>query len=227
MNTEYNLQKAEGRKQKGFNTATFLTFLTVYLLTLLSCSAQTNQFYSVEYSTGSLVGTSSKFISNYSWRGGQFNGQIFLIDNLAVGFKLGFNNYYSNVNPQVYDFGTGTRIYANTYRYIRKAPFQLGVVGHALPNGIIKPYLGLYLGLCYATESVMIQDVQSRKENYGFILSPELGFYLQFGKNSPAGIKFSAAYNLATNHYTLGMKEFKDLQSVNVNIGLTYMVFQR
>jgi len=241
MNTEHNMQKAElrlrsaskSRKQKPIIfTKIFGTILLILLIlhspfSILNCSAQANQFYSIEYSTGTLLGASSKFISNYSWRGGQFNGQIFLIDNLALGFKLGFNNYYTNVEPKTYDFGNGTRLYANTYRYIRKAPFQLGVVGHVLPNNMIKPYLGLYLGLCYATETVMIQDVQARNENYGFILTPELGFYLQFGKNSPAGVKLSAAYNLATNNYKLGMKKYKDLQSINVNIGFTYMVFQR
>jgi hypothetical protein len=174
-----------------------------------------------------LVGSSNQFISNYSWRGGQFNGQIFLIENVAVGFKLGFNNYDSKVEPQMYDHGKGFRMYANTYRCIRTAPFQVGAVGHILPNNIIKPYLGLYLGLCYASESVTIQDIQSREENYGFILTPELGFYLHFGKKSPAGIKFSAAYNLATNHYNLGMVDFKDLQSININIGLTYMIIHR
>ncbi|MCL2168193.1 MAG: hypothetical protein FWH59_03595 [Lentimicrobiaceae bacterium] len=191
---------------------------------VLHCSAQTKQFYSIEYSTGTLLGASSNFVNNYSWRGGHFNGQIFLIKNLAVGFRIGFNNYYSNVAPKMYDSGNGFRLYANTYRYIRKAPFQVGVVGHILPNGIVKPYLGLYLGLCYATETVMIQDIQSRKENYGFIFTPELGLFLKFGKNSPAGIKLSAAYNLATNKFSIGGKDFKDLQSLNVNIGLTYML---
>ncbi|MCL1851151.1 MAG: hypothetical protein FWF70_07125 [Bacteroidetes bacterium] len=209
------------------NKKYFFIFLPFYLFTFFNGSAQVNQFYSIEYSTGSLVGVSSKFINNYSWRGGQFNAQIFLIDNLAVGFKLGFNNFYSKVEPKMYDYGTGLRIYANTYRYVRTAPFQIGAVGHILPNDMIKPYVGLYLGLCYASESVMVQDVQARNENLGFILTPELGFYLQFGKKSPAGIKFSAAYNLATNHYNLSMSEYKDLQSVNVNLGLTWMVMHR
>jgi len=232
MNTQNIIRKTEFRV-RSTSIAGNLTIVLLFLLifnsqfSILNCAAQTNQFYSLEYSTGTLLGASSKFIGSYSWRGGHFQGQIFLIDNVAFGFKLGFNNYYSNVEPKLYDFGNGTRLFANTYRYIRKAPFQIGAVGHILPNGMIKPYLGLYLGLCYATETVIIQDVQQRKENYGFILSPELGFYLQFGKNSPAGIKLSAAYNLATNKYTLGMTEFKDLQSLNINIGFTYMVTNR
>ncbi|MCL2247103.1 MAG: hypothetical protein FWC10_08355 [Lentimicrobiaceae bacterium] len=214
------------RIQKPIRLLFILLFVNCQF-SIFNCSAQTNQFYSIEYSTGTLLGASSNFIQKFSWRGGQINGQIFLIENVAIGFKLGFNNYYSNVSPQMYDFGNGTRLYANTYRYIRKVPFQIGAVGHILPNGMIKPYLGLFFGLCYATETAMIQDVQSRKENYGFIFTPELGFYLKFGKNSPAGVKMSIAYNLATNKYTIGMREFKDLQSLNVNIGFTYMVTKR
>jgi hypothetical protein len=225
-NEKLGMEK-QGNSRKNYCINFIIALLILHSpFSILNCFAQTNQFYSLEYSTGALVGSSSKFISNYSWRGGQFNAQIFLIDNMALGFKAGFNNFYSNVEPQVYDYGTGLRLFANTYRYIRKAPFQIGAVGHIIPNNMIKPYIGIYLGLCYASETVMIQDVQSRKENYGFILTPELGFYLQFGKDSPAGLKLSAAYNLATNHYKLGMTEFKDLQSVNVNLGLSYMVFR-
>ena len=196
-------------------------------LSIFNCSAQAKQFYSIEYSTGKLLGSSSDFVSNYSWRGAQFNGQIFLIGNLAVGFKLGFNNYYSNVAPRLYDYGNGFRVYANTYRYVRQVPFQVGAVGHLFPNRIFKPYAGLFIGLCYATQSVFIQEVKSRTENYGFILTPELGFYLKFGKRVPAGIKVAAAYNLATNKYKHGMNDFKDLQSFNVNIGLACMLSRR
>jgi len=193
----------------------------------MNSSAQTTQFYSLEYSTGTLFGASHSFVEQYSWRGGHFNGQIFLMDYVAIGFKLGFNNYYSDVASRVYDYGNGLRIYANTFRYIRKLPFQIGAVGHLFPNRILKPYLGVYLGLCYAAESVFIQDIQIRAENYGFIITPEVGLFLQFGKNSPAGAKVSVAYNYATNKYKFGVIEIKDLQSLNVNIGLTYMVNQR
>jgi len=174
-----------------------------------------------------LIGSSHNFIEKYSWRGLHFNGQIFPIENVAVGFRIGYNNYYSDVASQVYDFGDGCRIYANTYRYIHNVPVQVGVAGHLLPYRIFKPYLGVYLGLSYASESVMIQDIQIRKENYGFIVTPELGFFVQFGKNSSTGAKVSVAYNYATNRYTIGGVEFKDLQSLNVNIGLTYMVNQK
>jgi len=232
MNIQNIVQKAEFQLRSAsiagkLSIVLLFSLICIFQFSILNCSAQTNQFYSLEYSTGTLLGTSSEFIDSYSWRGVHFQGQVFLIDNVALGFKLGFNNYYSNVEPQLYDFGNGTRLFANTYRYLRKVPFQVGAIGHILPNEMIKPYLGLYLGLCYATEAVMIQDVQQRKENYGFILTPELGFYLQFGKKSSTGIKLSAAYNLATNNYQLGMREFKDLQSLNVNIGFTYMVISR
>jgi hypothetical protein len=149
-----------------------------------------------------------------------------VLDNVAIGFKLGYNNYYSNVKAQVYDNGNGLRLFANTYRYIRQAPFQLGIVGHLLPNRIFKPYLGLYMGLCYSTQSVFVQDISVGAENYGFIITPELGFYLQFGKESPVGLKASVSYNYATNQYEFGGAKFKDLQSVNVNIGLSYMIIK-
>jgi len=165
MNTQNIIQKAELQPHSislagKLSIVLFFSLIFNFQFSIFNCSAQTTQFYSLEYSTGVLLGESSKFIGNYSWRGGHFQGQIFLIDNVALGFKFGFNNYYSNVEPQLYDYGNGMRLFANTYRYIRKVPFQIGVAGHILPNGMIKPYLGLYLGLCYATETVMIQNVQ-------------------------------------------------------------------
>lgn len=226
MNTKDKKQKITV-SNKILGAICLIFFLHLSPFSIFHCSAQRAQFYSIEYSTGSLLGSSRNLINQYSWRGGCLNGQIFLIDNLAIGFRFGFNNYYSNVDARTYDNGNGGRLYANTYRYIRKAPFQIGAVGHVLPNGIIKPFLGLYLGLCYATESIMIQDIQSRKENFGFILTPELGVFVQFGKKTPAGMKLSVAYNLATNKYKLGMTEFDNLQSVNINIGLSYFVKRR
>jgi hypothetical protein len=226
MNTKYNMQKTERRKQKAIN-ATFLVIFALLIINfkflIFNCSAQTNQFYSLEYSTGTLVGTSHNFIDKYSWRGGHFNGQIFVLENVAIGFKLGYNNYYSGIKAQVYDNGNGLRLFANTYRYVRQAPFQVGVVGHLLPDRMFKPYFGLFMGLCYSAQSVFIQDISLGAENYGFIVTPELGFYLQIN-NSPVGLKASVAYNYATNKYEFNSVTFKDLQSVNVNIGLSYMI---
>jgi hypothetical protein len=197
-----------------------------FQLRIVNVEAQTNQFYSLEYSTGTLLGPSHNFIDKYSWRGGHFNGQIFVLDNVAIGFKFGYNNFYSGVKAQVYDAGNGFRLFADTYRYIHQAPFQLGVAGHLLPDRIIKPYLALYLGVCYATQNVYIQDIKAGTDNFGFIITPELGFFLQFGKNSPVGLKASVAYNYSTNQYEFGGVKFKDLQSLNVNIGLSYMIIR-
>ena len=203
---------------------TLILFIIHCSLFSIHCFAQPAQLYSLEYSTGTLSGPSRSFVSTYSWSGVQINGQVFLIDNLALGFKVGYNKYDSKIRPRTFEYGNGLRVYAYTFRNVSQVPIQIGVIGHIIPNSIIKPYIGIFLGLSYANQTVMIQKEIYKENNFGFSLTPEIGFFLQFGRNQPMGIKFSGAYNMATNHYAFGVREYKNLQSFNLNLGLSYMI---
>ncbi|MEG1556060.1 MAG: hypothetical protein RR356_04975 [Bacteroidales bacterium] len=196
--------------------------IAIFSISIVSAQPK-KQFYSIEYSTGVLLGQSHQFIPNYSWAGFQISGQFNILEHLAIGVKFGLNHHYGYKASETYPLGKGMTIYASTYRYLRHIPFGVGVFYNILPDKIVKPYIGFHIGGNYETQSIYIQDIQFHDDQYGFELSPEIGAFFQFGK-APCGLKLSAIYTWGTNQYVFGGTKFKNYQCFNVNLGFTYIV---
>ncbi len=201
-------------------------YILITLLSLFAIAttfAQDKQYYTTDYSTGMLVGSSSDFISNYSWTGMSFSGQIFIHKNISVGGKFGFNNYYEGKAAKVHDFGDGTRVFASSYNHIKVIPFGLSFHYFPLSDNLIQPYVGFTIGAAYATESIFVQELRFSKDDYGFSITPEIGVFAKFG-NTPFGARLSVSYQYTTNSYELLNQNYTDLQTLNVNLGISYML---
>ncbi len=179
-----------------------------------------SQYYTVDYSTATLLGQSSNFAPGYSWRGMAFSGVAFVHDNIAVGVKFGFNNFYAGKEEQLYDLGDGTRIYASTYNYIKMVPFGVSLYFSPLPDNMVQPYLGFTIGSCYTLESVYLQDIRTADDQYSFSIAPEIGLYAQLGQ-SPTALRLSVSYNYVDSKYEFGGNTFNNIQALTANIGIT------
>lgn len=193
------------------------------------------QYYTISWSIGfPLAGFNNagkpdySYISKTSLAGGMLSGQAFLCQNrLGLGAAVGWNNFYQTVKRQTYTIpDRGMAITAASYNYMSSVPIKAIVTYAFLPNaGILQPYFTLGLGANYMTQHIMIQDIDIWDDNWGFMVSPEIGTYIRFGKNAMWGANVAVGYNYATNHFNLAEHvKSNGINYLNLNIGLTLMI---
>ena len=81
------------------------------------------------------------------------------------------------------------------------------------------------LGALCAGQHIVIQDFDAWDNNWGFLMSPEVGMLIPFGYDNNWGANISAGYNWSTNKSTLGNIKVDDRQSFYFNIGLYLALF--
>jgi hypothetical protein len=89
----------------------------------------------------------------------------------------------------------------------------------------LQAYTGLGIGALSAGEHIIIQDIDVWDNNWGFLLSPEIGLLIPFGADNYWGANITAGYNWSTNKADIGGIRFDNRQSFYMNIGLYMALF--
>lgn len=188
-----------------------------------SLQAQKRQYYSLGWDIGFPVGQFSDYISDPSLRGGYFSGNIFVTDAVSLGFKFGYNSYDQNQNRKTYQIQPGLAATAATYNYIVSAPILFGAYYHFNVGGVVEPYVGLGIGVNYIDEETYIQDMEIYDDQWSFLMSPEVGLRVPFGE-SPVALGVRLSYNANFNSYEALGIEYKNFQSLNLGVSLSYTI---
>ncbi len=183
------------------------------------------QIYSINYQVNVPVGSSRDFISKTNFEGININWAYFVTNNIAVGLDLGYNNYHQKVSQRVYRPNANTAINAAQYRYTQTFPLKAQVKYFFTPYNMVKAYAGLGVGALSAGQHIVIQDFDAWNNNWGFLLSPEVGVLIPFGVDNTWGANITAGYNWSTNKSTLGNIKIDDRQSFYLNVGLYLAIF--
>ncbi len=192
-----------------------------------SSQAQRKQYYDLGWDVAVPMGDFSNYISNTSLRGGTFGGNVFLTEAFSVGFKFGYNSFSENVPTKTYvmteDNGYTKVVTASSYNFMVNAPMQVGGYYHFVTDGQIEPYIGLGLGVNYITQETLVQDLDNYDDQWAFLLNPEVGLRYQF-KDSPLALKLRAGYNYSFNKYKTWGVEYKNLQTLNIGLSLSWTI---
>ena len=184
------------------------------------------QIYSINWQTNVPVGSSRDFISNATVEGFNINWAYFVTNNLAVGLDLSYNNYHQKFSQRVYRPNENTAINAAQYRYTQVFPIKAQAKWFFTPNNyFIKAYAGLGIGAMSAGQHIVIQDFDAWDNNWGFLMSPEVGVLIPFGCDNNWGANITAGYNWSTNKSTVGGIKVDDRQSFYFNVGLYLAIF--
>lgn len=186
------------------------------------------QIYSINWQPNIPVGDSRDFVSKMSFEGINVNWAYFVTDNIAVGFDLSYNNYHEKVGQKIYMPDANTAVNAAQYRYTQAFPIK--VQGKYFFNqfGTVMPYAGLGIGALSAGQHIVIQDIDVWDNNWGFLLSPEIGVLVPIGIAGDTGIwgaNITAGYNWSTNKSDVGKIKADNRQSFYFNIGLYLALF--
>ncbi|MEG0519467.1 MAG: hypothetical protein RR555_11500 [Bacteroidales bacterium] len=183
------------------------------------------QVYSINYQMSIPLGGSKDFVSKASFEGININWAYFLTKKLAVGLDLTYNNYHEKIGQQIYRPNDFTAVNAAQYRYTQVFPIKAQVKYFFTPDRFIKAYAGLGIGALSAGEHIIIQDIDAWNNDWGFLLSPEIGVLIPFGRDAIWGANVTAGYNWSSNSSTFGNIDINNRQAFYFNVGLYISLF--
>ncbi len=162
------------------------------------------------------TGNTSDFIGEASYRGASFEYTYVPDDHIALHFEGGWNNFYEKIDRTTYEYKTAS-ITGTQYRYLESVPLFLGVHYIILPEAIVKPYVGLDIGLMYTDVRADIGMYSILIDSWQFGFKPEAGAAIELGDN--AYLKLSAKYYQTFKTNDLAAQSF-----VGFNMGLAVKV---
>lgn len=161
----------------------------------------------------------NKFVQTGQGYGAYIEGGYYITPMFAVGgfASFGTNNKY--IPKQTYQLEDGAAITTDLDRSIYQVPF--GVTTRIrFMRGEFQPYMQNKMGAEYSTQSTYMSTFVNKHDNWGFYISPEIGFaYFPFQKTD-LGFQLAAYYSYATNHNdSYGIK---GLNNLGFKLGLAF-----
>ncbi len=201
-----------------------IKFLIIALLfTSISLSAQ--QFMGVlSYSTAIGNGNTGDFISDFSYKGFQFEGRTFTNRNWTFGGTFGWNIFDTKSSKLIHleDGNNVSDIQGTQVRYINSFPMMLN--GHYYffkRKSPVRPFMGMNIGLYYITQRFQLGVYEKESSNWHFGFAPEVGLLIPVGD---VAIMANAKYNYAlTTGKPLGSGTDNSQSYISFNIGLVFM----
>lgn len=154
--------------------------------------------------------------NNYSnvgsgW-GADIEGYYKIMPNLDAGLFINWQSNNKYVGRRTYTAGTSS-VTMDQDRSLFQLPF--GVMGnYILKNGMFEPYVGLKMGANYAKYRTFSNVFETKDDNWGFFVSPEIGLTFYPMQDHTVGFKLSGYYGYATNKY----HSYYDMDGIN-NLG--------
>ena len=184
-----------------------------------------SSYYTFSWNTTFTMGDFNKWVGNASPAGFDMGGRYFIKNGLAVGWNLSWQRVSQIYSAQTYTIpDKGIAITAENYRFTWMVPFQAVVAYHFIPDKMVSPYVGLGIGGDYMEHHLMIQEYDIYKEQWDFSLTPEVGALVKFGNFSQWGALVAFNYKWTTNKIEIYEKTSKNLQMLNLKVGIAMMI---
>ena len=181
-------------------------------------------YYTFSWNTTFPLGDFHKWVSQPGPAGFDIGGRYLLRKGLFTGFNISWQRVSEIYNAQTFTIpDKGIALTAENYRFTWMVPFQVVIGYHFIPDKLISPYVSLGIGGDYMEHHLLIQEYDIYKTYWDFSLTPEIGALVKFGAFSPVGAIIAFNYKWTTNHIDLYQTTSKDLQMLNLRIGITYI----
>jgi outer membrane protein W len=176
--------------------------------------------FNINYSIAQPFGSLKDYSDKTSFRGWQAGLQYMISDQIGVGIKSGFQDFYERAPRAVYPTKGGD-ISAVQTRTLQVIP-ALATVQYQFtkPDAIVIPYASLGIGAANMNYEKYWGEFVDKDNSWHFMVSPELGINIPFGKASPLLFNASIEYNYAS--YKLA--EITNFSTLQGNIGLRWHI---
>lgn len=154
----------------------------------------------------------NSFVKTAQGYGAYIEGGYYITPMFAVGAFASFNTNNDYIPKQTYTFEDNSALTTDVDRSIYQVPFGLTMRTRFM-RGEFQPYLGTKIGTEFSKQSTYMSTFVNRHDNWGFYMSPEVGFtYFPFEKTD-VGFQFAVYYSFCTNR-----NEAYDIKGIN-NLG--------
>lgn len=159
-----------------------LLFLSLGFLAALPAAGQAQPFVmaSAQYKMSVPLGSLRNFSDEPSFAGMRLDWQYFLIENrLSVGLGLSWSSYRQDWPRATYPIDNGA-ITSSIERAMRFWTFEPEVFYYFIPEGIVRPFVGLGLGATLATFETAAGLLYEGDTDGAFLVSPKAGVLIRF-----------------------------------------------
>jgi len=201
---------------------TLITLITIFLTS--SIFAQFSELLrfnsggliNVQWNMAQPVGSMTDFVNSTSFKGINIDYRHCYKNNIILGGRIGWNNFFENKGLSNIEDGTTTS-YTNLEHKVNAIP-MLVVVDYMVRSDKFIPYAGVGIGGYFINSYVESNNVKTTSTNsFRFGVSPEVGITIPF-IISNFGLNVSSRYN-----YVLGAGSSSDYSWFDFNIGLSLM----
>jgi hypothetical protein len=210
-------------------------FSIIILLTLTMGLAQAQEkttlgytpssYYTFSWQTTFPMGDFHDWVSQPSPAGFDLGGRYAIKNGLTVGWNIAWQRVAKIYEGQTYTIpDKGVAITARNYRFTWMVPFQAVIAYHINPEKLVSPYIGLGIGGDYMEHHLMIQEYDIYETYWDFSLTPEVGIMAKFGQFSNWGGLIAFNYKWTTNQIKVYETTSKNLQMLNLKVGLVMTI---
>jgi hypothetical protein len=140
----------------------------------------------------------NNFVEAGNGYGAYLKGGYYVTPMFAVGGFASFNTNNDYIPKQTYTFKDQSALTTDVDRSIYQVPFGLTMRTRFM-RGELQPYLGTKIGAEFSTQSTYMSTFVNRHDNWGFYMSPEVGFNWFPFQGTDFGFHLAAYYSFATN----------------------------
>ena len=161
----------------------------------------------------------NSFVKSAQGYGAYIEGGYYITPMFAVGGFASFNTNNEYIPKQTYTFSDNSALTTDLDRSIYQVPFGFTMRTRFLRNEF-QPYLGTKVGAEFSTQSTYMSTFVNRHDNWGFYMSPELGFtYFPFEKTD-FGFQFAVYYSFCTNKNK--SYDIKGINNLGFKLGIAF-----
>lgn len=172
------------------------------------------QIYSINWQSNLPLGATRNHISDMSFNGANIYFTYCFTDNLAIGIDFSWS-YSQKYSPNTtYLINENTAFHGTVVKKSQMFPIKAQFKYIITPESFAKLFVSAGIGALSYTKTLRIQDYDIWDNTWGFLMSPEIGVLIPFGKSASWGAGITAGYNWATNK----------VQGLYFNVGLYFAV---
>lgn len=156
------------------------------------------------------------FATEASYRGFEAGALWPIWRSLYVGPVFNYHLFYEHKGETTYLLDSGA-LTADLYRYARTWTMGAATRYYFLePNAIARPYVGLRMGITFATMATLVTDLSLYDNPVGFALAPEAGVGLRVAEC----VRF--AVSVRYDYSTAGAASWDNISYVAYHAGLVF-----
>ena len=138
------------------------------------------------------------FVKTAQGYGAYIEGGYYITPMFAVGGFASFNTNNDYIPKQTYTFDDKSALTTDLNRSVYQVPFG-STFRFRFLRDMIQPYIEAKVGTEYSVQSTYMSTFVSQTDNWGFYISPEVGFTWFPFDAADFGFQLAVYYSYATN----------------------------